>query len=275
MLSVIILLSTYNGSDFIEKQLDSILTQTFKNFKIIIRDDGSTDNTYEILINYHLKYPDKIFLIEDGLGNLGSRRSFMKLLEIADTEYIMFCDQDDEWLPNKIEITLNQIKELEKRHGKDIPLLVFTDLVVVDQNLNTICESFWNYQKLIPSISRSWKQLLAQNVITGCTVMINKKAKEVCLPYELPFMMHDHWMGVMVAKHGKVEYINEQTVLYRQHGKNVAGANKFGFLYIKNKLTNFKNTLNFIKISSRYFNRPFYELFFLKFYINIKRLILK
>lgn len=267
-----ILLSTYNGEKYLSEQLNSLFKQTIQNFILLVRDDGSTDRTIDIIKDYQMKYPSRIMLVEDSLGNLGSSRSFMKLLEYSNSEYIMFCDQDDVWLPHKIELSLNKMKDLENIYSKNVPLLIFTDLVVVNDKLNIISESFWRYQKLDPQISRDWRKLLAQNVITGCTIMINKKAKEVSLPYLVETMMYDHWIGVNVAKYGKVDWINRPTVLYRQHSSNVAGAHKYGIKYIIKKLIKIQRIFDYFLEASKYFEEVrFIELILSKAIINFRR----
>ncbi len=277
MLKISILLSSYNGEKYLKEQLDSLFAQTYKNFEIIVRDDGSTDKTKYILNEYEKNYPNKVQIIEDGIGNLGSSKSFMKLLEYSsDCEYVMFCDQDDVWLPEKIEMSINKIKELEVESNKNIPLLVFTDLTVVDEKLNIINKSYWNYQKLIPSITNDWKKLLSQNVITGCTIIMNKKAKEVCLPFTLEMMIHDQWIGVNVSKYGKIGYLNEQTILYRQHGNNVEGAHNYGIKYVLNKLMKLQNNFAYFKAASNHFKDiTIFKLTVNKIFININRLIRK
>ena len=277
MLKISILLSSYNGEKYLKEQLDSLFAQTYKNFEIIVRDDGSTDKTKYILNEYEKNYPNKVQIIEDGIGNLGSSKSFMKLLEYSsDCEYVMFCDQDDVWLPEKIEMSINKIKELEVESNKNIPLLVFTDLTVVDEKLNIINKSYWNYQKLIPSITNDWKKLLSQNVITGCTIIMNKKAKEVCLPFTLEMMIHDQWIGANISKYGKIGYLNEQTILYRQHGNNVEGAHNYGIKYVLNKLMKLQNNFAYFKAASNHFKDiTIFKLTVNKIFININRLIRK
>ena len=271
MLKISILLSTYNGEKYLKEQLDSLFLQTYNDFNILIRDDGSTNKTKYILNEYEKNYPNKVQIIEDGIGNLGSSKSFMKLLEYSsDCEYVMFCDQDDVWLPEKIEMSINKIKELEVESNKNIPLLVFTDLTVVDEKLNIINKSYWNYQKLIPSITNDWKKLLSQNVITGCTIIMNKKAKEVCLPFTLEMMIHDQWIGVNVSKYGKIGYLNEQTILYRQHGNNVEGAHNYGIKYVLNKLMKLQNNFAYFKAASNHFKDiTIFKLTVNKIFINI------
>jgi len=271
-----ILLATYNGEKYLKEQLDSLFSQTVQDFRIIIRDDQSIDKTLKIIKEYQVIYQNRIELLEDNLGNLKSSKSFMKLLEYSNSEYVMFCDQDDIWLPTKIEISLNKIMELENKNMKDTPLLIFTDLKVVDEQLNVMQESFWRYQKLNPKISKNWKKLLAQNVITGCTMIMNKKAKEVTLPFKLEMMIHDQWIGVNVAKYGKIDYIKEQTILYRQHGNNVAGAHSYGYKYIAQKLLKIKELfIYFNKASEHYKNISLLELLFYKISLNINRIIRK
>lgn len=230
-----IILSTYNGEKYLKEQLDSILSQSFSDFKVLVRDDGSTDNTVAILKEYEKMYPNKISLIEDDEGNLRSTRSFMKLLEYSsDCEYVMFCDQDDVWLPEKIELTLKKIIEMEEEFG-DIPLLVHTDLVVVDESLRIINNSFFNFQKIDP-YRDSFNNLLMQNVITGCTVMINKDLVQKCLPIPDGVIIHDWWAGLVASKFGKIGYLSQATIQYRQHRANVVGAKGFTMLAVFRKI---------------------------------------
>lgn len=225
MLKISILLSTYNGEKYLKEQLDSLFLQTYKNFEIIVRDDCSTDKTKDILKEYEKMYPNKISLIEDDEGNLRSTRSFMRLLENSDSEYVMFCDQDDVWLPEKVEMTLKKIIEMKQKFG-DIPLLVHTDLEVVDESLSIINNSFFNFQKIDP-YKDSFNNFLMQNVITGCTVMINKKLVQKCLPISDGVIIHDWWAGLVASKFGRIGYLSQATIQYRQHVDNVVGAKGF------------------------------------------------
>ena len=131
-----ILLATYNGKKYLKQQLDSLLNQTFEDFKIIIRDDSSKDKTMDIIMEYKEKYPEKIKVIEDDVKCGSSVSNFMQLIKHATAPYIMFCDQDDYWLPNKIEISLKKMRQEE--NDKNKPILIYTDYKVVDSNLNSI-----------------------------------------------------------------------------------------------------------------------------------------
>jgi glycosyltransferase involved in cell wall biosynthesis len=221
-----VLLATYNGERYLKEQIESILNQTYKKIKIIIRDDGSKDETLEIVDQYINDYPGIIINITQNECNCGVAYNFLKLLEYSSAEYIMFCDQDDIWLPNKIELSLNRIKELECKFNIATPILIHTDMQVVDENLNLISGSFWNYQLLSPDI-KSLNRLLIQNHVTGCTMMINKALRDISLPAQNGIIMHDWWIALVAATFGQIDYVNAQTMLYRQHTCNVEGAKKW------------------------------------------------
>ena len=223
--TILVCMATYNGGEYLKQQIDSIIAQSIQDWRVIIRDDGSSDNTVSIIEKYAAEHPDKIKLITDSDGNLGANLNFGRLLEQADAEYIMFSDQDDVWLPNKIELTLNVMKATEQIYP-DKPVLIHTDLKVVDSDLNIIADSMWSYQKIFPEISNNLNRIMAQNVVTGCTMMINRKARTVSLPIPKEAVVHDWWIAIKVAKHGRIAYISTPPVLYRQHPKNEIVAQK-------------------------------------------------
>ncbi len=228
MKKVIILLSTYNGVKYLKNQIDSLLSQSHDDFRIIARDDGSSDETLSIL-----KSHDKIEVI-DSCQNLGAKGSFAKLLEYAvkhtDGKFFMFCDQDDVWQSDKIEKTLAKMQEMEKQF-EDMPLLVHTDLEVVDERSNSINGSFMDFQK-IDAIKNKFHNLLIQNTITGCTMMIDRKLAQKCLIIPHGAIMHDWWIGLVASKFGKIGYIDESTIKYRQHASNTIGAKGFDIGFI-------------------------------------------
>jgi len=218
-------MATYNGGEYLKQQIDSIFAQSNQDWQLLIRDDGSCDNTISIIEDYIARCPGRIKLITDKKRHLGASLNFGQLLEYTDTEYIMFSDQDDIWLPNKIELTLNVMKATEQV-CLDKPVLIHTDLRVIDSDSNTIADSMWSYQKLFPDIGNNLNKIMAQNVVTGSTMMINRKAKEVSIPIPREAIMHDWWIAINVAKYGKIAYVSTPSILYRQHSKNVIGAQK-------------------------------------------------
>jgi glycosyltransferase involved in cell wall biosynthesis len=219
-----ILLSVYNGSEFLAAQIDSLLNQTYKDIQISIRDDGSLDKSLDIINSYITNYPDKICLLADNSGNVGVIKSFERLLASSNADYMMFCDQDDIWLPEKVQRAVVLMHEQEKIFS-DKPIIICSDLSVVDRNLNIISDSFWKRLKLDPSILNDKEYLSTANFVTGCTMLFNKKAKEVSLPFGRKTIMHDAWMGLKVLdKGGIICPIPKSDILYRQHGANSVGA---------------------------------------------------
>jgi glycosyltransferase involved in cell wall biosynthesis len=244
--AISICMATYNGEQFLGQQLESILVQSNQDWQLLVRDDGSSDNTARIIKDYANRLPAKIRLVTDNGNHLGASLNFGKLLEYADTEYIMFSDQDDVWLPNKIELTLNAMKAAEQIYP-DRPILIHTDLQVMDSQLNTIANSLWNYQKLFPETGDDLNRIMARNVITGCTVMINRKAKAVSIPVPDEAIMYDWWVALNVCKHGKIIYVSIPSVLYRQHSKNRLGAQrarKIDIIHFLKKLYYIKKLLS-------------------------------
>lgn len=231
---VTVLLAVYNGEKYLKSQIDSLLDQTFKEIKIIIRDDGSNDNSTRIIAEYCKNYPQIISTVE-GVPTGNAARNFARLLEVCDDDYIMFCDQDDIWLPEKIEKTLEAVKSQEGKCG-EIPVLAHSDLKVVDQNLNVISDSFFNFQKLCQD-NVTLPRLLTQNYVTGCTVMINRALKEKCGTIPPSCIMHDWWLALVAVLFGKIICLKNPTILYRQHSGNQVGAKSaYGVAFIKRKL---------------------------------------
>jgi glycosyltransferase involved in cell wall biosynthesis len=233
-----VLLATFNGGYYLTDLLDSILAQTYADWHLLIHDDGSTDDTTDIVNQYQQTHKTKIRIVEDGDTGLGPCQNFNKLLEHSTADYVMFCDQDDIWMANKIEIMLNTLCRLERRYGKNTPLLLHSDLIVTDANMNTLSKSFWQYQYLLPEAGSRFSRLLMQNVVTGSATITNRCAIETALPIPKGAIMHDWWLALVVAVFGKVQHIAIPTLYYRQHDRNVISAKKWGYRYILEKATN-------------------------------------
>jgi glycosyltransferase involved in cell wall biosynthesis len=234
MKKIALLMATYNGGAFIEAQLDSLLGQTMEDWQLLVRDDRSDDDTVEKIQSYAAK-DKRILLLNDESVRLGASLSYFKLLEhgSAHADYFMFCDQDDVWLPDKIEVTLRKMQEMEKRFDSRTPLLVHTDLSVADRNLRVFAPSLWTYQNLDPKIA-GLNRLLAQNNVTGCTVMINRPLAALTTP-PTPVIMHDWWLALVAAAFGAIGYVSQSTIVYRQHGTNDTGAKRHDYRYIAQK----------------------------------------
>lgn len=269
--NVVILLSTYNSSRFLKEQLDSIINQTYSNWVLIIRDDGSRDETIKI-INEYKNIDSRINLYRDNLKGLGAAKSFMLLLENTDSDFYMFCDHDDFWMPTKIEKSLNLIL----KQDDNLPLVVHTDLFVVDENLDLISDSFWKTVGLKPKLICNKEMIQVFNCVTGCTMLFNKKAKECSLPYNEKAPMHDWWIAIQTLKNnGKVIQINEPLIKYRQHGNNEVGAKEVNFNYFIKKIKKIRTVINDNLIKIRFLKEingiGIYKYLFYKVYYNILR----
>lgn len=238
-----ILMASYNSEEFITAQLDSLMKQTFTDFRLIIRDDCSLDRTFSLIESFAKNYPGKIKLIK-GECNLGAAGNFAALSKMSDAKYVMFSDGDDVWIPTKIEVSLELMKKLELLHGSHTPLLVHTDLMVVDKNLNPLSPSFWNYSCLNPKKASTLNRLLTQNALTGCTLLLNKPLLDLSNPIPKESIMHDWWIGLVASAFGHIALVDKPTILYRQHGRNEVGANPFrlrNFCHLSKKKEHCRN----------------------------------
>ena len=221
MSKIDILMATYNGQRFIAEQLDSIFSQTFQDFRLIVRDDGSTDNTGAILEEYSAKYPGRIKIVHDEAVCKSATKNFFELLKHAESDYVMFCDQDDVWTKYKIQITLDYMKETERKNpGK--PVLIFTGLQVVDAELKSM-DLLLGLQNVIEKLY-TFHELLSCNCAAGCTQMLNRGAYENLGEYQEGITLHDWWTMLYASAFGVVERVPMALILYRQHGDNVVGA---------------------------------------------------
>ena len=219
---IAVLLCVYNGARFLREQLDSLLSQSLKDFIVYLHDDGSSDETVSILSEYVGKWPERFILLDDTLKHRGASASFMWLFSEVEADYYFFCDQDDIWLPFKMQHTLDRMRAVEMEH-LGIPVLIHTDLLLCDGDGISLGTSFWQHQHFLVDISKQKEYLAFGNVVTGCTAMVNEALKRVAFPYD-GTTMHDYWLAMKAARHGVVENLKEQTVHYRLHGGNAAGA---------------------------------------------------
>lgn len=207
-----ILLSTYNGERYLPELLDSITNQTYPFLKITIRDDGSSDNTISIVEKF-ARARSGVTLIRG--TNIGITRSFFTLLRVADTcGYYAFCDQDDVWLPDKVERAVNAINS----YPVDKPVMYCSAYGLVDEELRPIGKSCRK------EIKPGFGNALVENNATGCTIVLNNAARDILIK-KLPknALMHDWWTYMVISAVGIVTYDPVPSILYRQHASNVLG----------------------------------------------------
>ena len=216
-----VLMATYNGEKYLKEQIESILNQTYKNIRLVISDDCSKDGTINILKQYE---NDERIEVHYHEKNQGYIKNFEYLLKQVKNNIYMLSDQDDVWMPEKI------TKSYEKLIKNDADM-VFADLEVVDENLKTIYPSFNKFMLLDRKINKyinSYKLNYLYNCITGCTLMSKSKwIKDILpIPTDSKYLIHDHWIGVIVSLNGKIVYMPEKYIKYRQHGNNQVGTEK-------------------------------------------------
>lgn len=214
--TVAILMSTYNGAKYLKDQLQSIINQSYSNWHLYIRDDGSSDETVEIIKSY-AKKDSRISIIHDTLGNIGSVRSFFYLLEQVDSNFYMFSDQDDYWKQDKIQKSIILLKQ---HNHKRKPICVYTNLQIVDDNLE-------GNELLLTKTWQDFPKLFFTNNLYGCTMLFNNFLKEKIKFDQLNYdniYVHDWWLALVCAIFGEIYYLDEPTILYRQHYGNQIGA---------------------------------------------------
>lgn len=212
-----ILLSTYNGSRYLSSQLDSILNQSYQDFQIIIRDDGSQDDTKQILEYYQKKHPDKIKLINDSLGNIGVAKSFRELMKNSKSEFYLFADQDDIWHNNKLELLLSIAKT---KSTSEIPYLIFSNMIMFYENSNKSADFFKKYKISDKKVTNG----LFQGAISGCLMLFNHSLKSKCIEInDSSPNLHD-WDVIMTAyMFGKIDLVDDVLIKHRIHNNNAVG----------------------------------------------------
>ncbi|BCP61704.1 glycosyltransferase family 2 protein [Streptococcus suis] len=216
-MKVNILMSTYNGQQFLAEQIRSIQEQSYADWTLFIRDDGSSDNTKEILKDFE-RQDSRIHIIDsDKSDNLGVIKSFHKLVNHDRADFYFFSDQDDVWLPNKLELSLKEAQN----YPADLPLMVYMDLKVVNQDLEIMTESMVKSQS--HHANTELVQELTENTVTGGVAMINHTLAEMWQETD-DILMHDWYLALLASAFGNLVFIDQPGELYRQHSDNVLGA---------------------------------------------------
>jgi len=260
-----VLLATYNGEKYIEEQLDSILNQTFNDFRIIANDDCSDDKTYELLKRYKKKYP-KIFEISQVKCG-GSIKNFFYLMSKSRADIVMFSDQDDIWINDKIN---NTYKEYKKIENSENPCLVYSDLEVINSRKEEIANSFMKMQRLVGNRNKP-AQLVLRNVVSGSTIMCNRRCIELALKAKdlSKVAMHDWWLALIASEFGEIRYLDKKMVKYRQHENNVVGAKlNRGLNWFVSEVFNIcsiKESLKRTRVQSEYFGQTYNKEFYIEY----------
>ncbi|MET4654173.1 glycosyltransferase involved in cell wall biosynthesis [Exiguobacterium sp. PvP048] len=239
MESVSVLMSTFNGEKFLKEQIDSVVNQKQIDLKIFVRDDGSTDNTMQILSEYKKKY-NNIYIFPG--ENVGYKKSFMKLIELSNhsSNYYAFCDQDDYWEETKL---ISAIKLLKKNNYQSKYELYFSSLEIVNSNLEKI--GFKSYDEN----SLTLGSVLSRFNISGCTMVFNQNiVSEIISKGLVKYSLggHDAWLyKICLCLNAKISLDKNSYIKYRQHGNNVTGINQGFFGRLKKEIKIIKQNKNY------------------------------
>ena len=241
---VCVLMSTYNGEKYLREQIDSILNQKDVDVQLIIRDDGSSDCTSEIIKKYAIKCNNVTFYQGE---NIGVGKSFMRLLHKSPrADYYAFSDQDDIWLDDKLSRAISLI---ELKEDKTKPIVYTSNQMLIDAEGNIIKQ---RYDEEPP---HGLYDCLMKNLLSGCTMVMNNELRKVLVddnrqPYErvIRTRIHDTWVDIVANIVGEIIYDKEGRIYYRQHDENVVGImydeKLKGIAYIKDKYKRFTSSKN-------------------------------
>jgi len=215
-MDISVVIATYNGEKYLEQQLDSILSQTLPPAELIICDDCSIDRTLTILEKYR-KRGLLTYVRND--RQLGLIDNFKKAVSLAaETNYVALSDQDDQWLPDKLQRSAELLDQMDQK----LPAMVYTDLLLVDQDEHILNTSFRN-ERGQDHYQHNLQTLFFSNFVNGCTVLMNSKLRFFFanMPNHIK-LNHDGWLALAAFTFGEPKSINSALVRYRKHENNVS-----------------------------------------------------
>ncbi len=224
-----IVMATYNGSAYLASQLRSIQAQSVREWTLLVRDDGSVDHTPAILAQF-ASHDSRIEMVTDDEMRVGPAESFARLAALAcarGADRVVFADQDDVWHPNKVERHLQAMAHAEGEAPDGTPILVHSDLEVVDGEGRVVQPSFMRYQRLRHRENAPLSTLLVQNFVTGCTMTVNAPLLDFALPMPKEIIMHDWWLALCAAAAGRLVFDPMASVSYRRHASNTVAVRGF------------------------------------------------
>ena len=233
-----VVLPTYNGVLYLEAQITSIYNQTLRPERVLLRDDGSSDGTQALFSQLQQRYGTWLQVLPAD-GNLGCTANVNRLLQATTAPYVALADQDDLWLPLKLEESLKRLQQMEDKYGSQIPMLVHSDLELVDKEGAILGCTYLKRQRLDPERTAP-EHLALTNVVTGCTALVNRSLLEQAMPIPAEALMHDWWIALVACVFGHIELLPNPTILYRQHKDNLLGAKGLGLDYWLQRLAQFR-----------------------------------
>lgn len=217
-----VLLATRDGALFLGDQLASLRAQNMTEWGLVVADDGSRDRSLDILeqATSGMRSVNVLPSSGDGPGQ-GPGRTFARLLAASRGDWVLPCDQDDVWEPQKLSRLAGLVRDEERREPG--PILLVHDLMVCDAALHP-CGRFWHRQRFNPAHGKRFGTLLAMNSFPGCAMLANRALLDLALPIPPEAVMHDWWLALVAAAKGRIVVVDEPLVRYRIHQSNAVGA---------------------------------------------------
>lgn len=232
-----VLMATYNGAQYIQEQLDSILNQTYPYVRLVIVDDASTDDTFLILNEYAQKFPN--ITLDRNSTRLGYVKNFEQLIANTEGHYFALSDQDDIWELNKLAISMHAMVQKEKMFPA-AAVMVHSDLELINSNGVRIHTSYFKYRGYFFHEFKDVAAMISRCGVMGNTILFNQALKKQILPFDLNVVHHDYWIAVVNELIGVRVSLKESLVKYRIHANNASEKRK---LFAKNKNTDFNKLL--------------------------------
>ncbi len=219
MTDIDIAIPTHNCAAWLDALMESILQQDIESWRIVARDDASTDETATRLAAWQQRLGERMTVLPAG-PNLGPVGNYDAILSATTARYVMMADSDDVWLPGKISITLQALRNAEETHGPSRPTLVFTDAKVVDEQLKPVADSYWNWSRANLAAANVFHRLIVDCPAISSTMMLNRAVLDIALPMTGAAYSQDQWAVLVTAAFGTIVKIDERTILYRRHSTN-------------------------------------------------------
>jgi glycosyltransferase involved in cell wall biosynthesis len=217
-----IAVATYNAGPWLDPFLESLAAQDFAEWRVLVRDDGSTDGTPDRLSQWQRRLPERFSILPgSGAKNLGATANFNAVLQATAAARVMMADQDDIWLPQKIARTLDAMRQAEKDSGAATPLAIFTDAEVIDGAGVSVAPSYWQWNRTDLGRLGALHRIAMDSPALGCTMMLNRALLDVALPIPAGVPYHDWWLAMAAVAFGRLVPLRDRTIRYRRHGANV------------------------------------------------------
>lgn len=217
-----VVLATCNGALHLDAQLQSLWGQERRPNRLLVFDDGSSDETTTILERWCRAHPGWLQQLSPSPRKLGPRAAFAKLLQASRARYVALCDQDDVWRPERLSTGLALLRQEERKRGGNPPLLLHSDALLIDANGDALPQALWQWHRVSGNTPPLWS-LALHNQVTGCTVVCNRALLERALPIPDHAVLHDWWLAMVACRlHGLIA-CPQKLLLHRRHGSNASG----------------------------------------------------